>query len=67
MRKKNPQKEQQTPPSHDLDAFDQVIIEMAQKGTLDMSAVVIHQDPLPPETEEYSQNRLARWRKHFSE
>jgi hypothetical protein len=37
------------------DPFDQLIMELAQKGVLDVCAVEIKQDPSGPETDSYPQ------------
>ena len=49
------------------DPFDQLIMELAQKGILDVSAVEIHEEPHPPETETYSKKTLPHRGKHTSE
>lgn len=49
------------------DPFDQLIMELAQKNILDVSAVEIHQESLPDETEEYSKKVLSRRGKHTSQ
>jgi hypothetical protein len=49
------------------DPFDQLIMELASKGILDVSAVEIHQAPPAPETEEYSKKLLPHKGKHASQ
>jgi hypothetical protein len=51
----------------ETDPFDQLIMELAQKGVLDVSAVEIHQEPLLPETEGYSKKQLPHRGKHISQ
>jgi hypothetical protein len=46
------------------DPFDQLIIEMAQNGFLDVSTVEIPEEP--PETEEYSKSLLSHRKKNTS-
>jgi hypothetical protein len=48
------------------DPFDQLIIELAQKGILDVSAVEIQQELPALETQEYSKKQLPHRGKHAS-
>jgi len=49
------------------DPFDQLIIELAQKGILDVSAVEIQQELPDSETQEYSKKQLPHRGKHTSQ
>ena len=48
------------------DPFDQLIMELAQKGILDVCAVEIGQESLVPETHEYSRKVVLHRGKHTS-
>lgn len=48
------------------DPFDQLIMELAQKGILDVSAVEIQESPAS-ETQEYSKKSLPHRGKHISQ
>jgi hypothetical protein len=46
------------------DPFDQLIIELAHKGILDVCAVKIGQESSPPEVHDYSRKLLPHRGKH---
>jgi hypothetical protein len=48
------------------DPFDQLILELAQKGTLDVGVVEIRQESSVPETHEYSRKLLLHRGKYIS-
>jgi hypothetical protein len=48
------------------DPFDQLIIELGQKGVLDVCVVGIGQEPSSPETHEYSRKPVHHRGKHTS-
>jgi hypothetical protein len=49
------------------DPFDQLIMELASKGILDVSAVEIQQESLAPDSQEYSKKLLPHKGKHASQ
>ncbi len=49
------------------DPFDQVILELAQKGILDVSAVKIHEGQPTSEAREYSKKMLTTRGKNVSQ
>jgi hypothetical protein len=48
------------------DPFDQLIMELGQKGVLDVCVVGIGEEPQPPETHEYPRKPVPPKGKHTS-